>query len=182
MAVVGRVARPHGIRGQVVVNPESDFPHERFRPGAELFVRRGDRVEAITIATVRFQQGRPIIGIRGVDDMNGAQEYAGAELRVPVDRLAALPAGMFYRHDLVGCEVVTRDGAPVGTVREVEGTLAGSRLVLETASGEVLIPLAAEICVSIAPAARRIVVDPPEGLLDLNASGGRRGRRGAQGP
>jgi hypothetical protein len=65
MAVVGRVARPHGIRGQVIVNPETDFPEERFHPGAELFVNRAGRAEPITITTVRFQQQRPVIGLRG---------------------------------------------------------------------------------------------------------------------
>ena len=56
---------------------------------------------------MRFQQGRPVIGLDGVETMNDAEALAGAELRVPVERLAPLPAGTFYRHDLVGCEVET---------------------------------------------------------------------------
>ena len=51
MALVGRIARPHGIRGQVIVNPETDFPEERFQPGAELFIERGGAVEALTLTT-----------------------------------------------------------------------------------------------------------------------------------
>ena len=169
MAVVGRVARPHGIRGQVIVNPETDFPGERFHPGAELFVNRAGRAEPITITTVRFQQLRPVIGLHGIDDMNAAATLAGAELRVPVDRLAVLPPDTFYRHDLIGCAVETSAGAVIGRVEDVEGTMAGSRLVVKANGGaEVLVPLAAEICRVIDPAAKRIVIDPPEGLLELN--------------
>jgi 16S rRNA processing protein RimM len=175
MALVGRVARAHGLRGQVIVNVETDFPDERFQPGAELFVKRANgAVETLTITTVRFHHERPVIGVRGVDDMNAATALAGAELRVPVERLAALPAGTFYRHDLVGCAVETEDGAQVGTVSDVEGTLTGSRLVVQTGHGEALIPLAVEICTRIDPAGKRIVVRLPEGLLELNQGAGRK--------
>jgi 16S rRNA processing protein RimM len=168
MAVVGRIARPHGIRGQVVVSLETDFPEERFRPGAELFIERKGAVEGLTLTSLRFHRDRPIIGIEGVETMNAAEGLAGCELRVPIDQLAALPDGMFYRHDLVGCRVETTDGALVGAVERVEGAVDGSRLVVAAPRGELLIPLAAEICMTVDPVAKRIVINPPEGLLDLN--------------
>jgi 16S rRNA processing protein RimM len=171
MALVGRIARAHGIRGQVIVNPESDFPEQRFRPGAELFVERGGRVEPLTITTARFHGERPVIGIDGIETMNDAATLAGLELRVPVDRLAALPADTFYRHDLIGCRVETIDGQPVGLVRDVEGTMGGSRLVVDGGGGEVLIPMVSPICKVVDPAAKRIVIDPPAGLIEVN--GGR---------
>jgi 16S rRNA processing protein RimM len=167
MALVGRIARAHGNRGQVIVNPETDFPDQRFRPGAEVFIERGG-VRALTLTSVRFQNGRPVLGIAGVDTMDGAEALAGLELRVPADWLATLPRGTFYRHDLIGCRVETRAGQPVGVVQEVEGSLAGSRLVVADGSGDILIPLAAEICTLIDPVAKRIVIDPPEGLLEAN--------------
>ncbi len=167
---MGRIARPHGLRGQVIVNPETDFPGERFHPGAELFVNRSGRAEPITITTVRFQQERPVIGLRGVEDMNAAAGLAGAELRVPIDRLAILPPDTFYRHDLIGCAVETtarhrrrpRRGCRRHDGREPAGRDAEG-------GGELLVPLAAEICKVIDPAAKRIVIDPPDGLLELNA-------------
>jgi len=168
MATIGWIARAHGIRGQVIVNPDTDFPAERFRPGAELFVERGGRVEALTVTSVRFQHARPVLGIAGVETMSEAETFAGCELRVPRDQLATLPAGTYYRHDLIGCRVETRDGAQVGVVKDVEGTLTASRLVVDGGAGEVLIPLAAPVCTSIDLDARRIIIEPPEGLLDLN--------------
>jgi 16S rRNA processing protein RimM len=168
MAGVGRIARAHGIRGQVIVSPETDFPEERFRPGAELFIERNGVVQALTLTSVRFHRERPVIGIAGVETMTDAEALAGRELRVPVDRLAPLPGGTFYRHDLIGCRVETPAGELVGTVENVEGTLSGSRLVVAAGRGEVLIPLVAQICIAVDPAAKRIVIDPPAGLLDLN--------------
>jgi 16S rRNA processing protein RimM len=168
MAVVGRIARAHGIRGQVIVNLETDFPDARFRPGATLFTERGGAVTPLTLTTVRFQNGRPVIGLQGVETMNEAEQLAGLELRVPVEALAPLPEGTFYHHDLVGCRVVTQDGQDVGTVEGVEGTFGGSRLVVSSGRREILIPLATDICRTIDVAGKRIVIDPPEGLLDLN--------------
>lgn len=169
MALVGRIARTHGLRGQVVVNPETDFPDERFRPGAELFVQRGGVVQPVTLTAARFHGGRAIIALSGVESIDDAEALAGLELRVPADRLPALPSGTFYRHDLIGCRVETRSGELVGVVRDVEGGAGGSRLVLAAeAGGEVLIPLATEICTVIDPASKRIVVDPLPGLLEAN--------------
>ncbi len=168
LAVVGRIARAHGNRGQVVVNLETDFPNERFRPGAELFIERRGVVEALRLTTVRFQHERPVVGIDGVDTMNDAEALAGFELRVPVDWLQPLPEGTFYRHDLIGCRVETTSGEAIGIVQDVDAALGGSRLVVGGANGEILIPLAAAICTTVDVAARRIVVDAPEGLLDLN--------------
>jgi len=174
-AVVGRVARAHGNRGEVIVNPDTDFIEDRFAVGAELLVRRADvgqasslAVRVVRVTAMRVHRGRPIIAIEGVVTMNDAEALAGVELRVRVDELEALPDGTFYRHDLVGCRVETTGGEAVGTVEKVEGDLAASRLVVGTPGGEVLIPLAQAICVVIDIAARRIVIDPPEGLLEVN--------------
>jgi 16S rRNA processing protein RimM len=172
MALVGHVARAHGLKGQVIVNVETDFPEERFLPGVELFVNRSGGVQPLVITTARFQNGRPVVGFRGIEDMDAATALAGAELRVPVEQLAPLEAGTFYRHDLIGCAVETEAGVTVGVVSDVEGTMGGSRLVLETERGELLIPLAADICTTIDAASKRIVIEPPEGLLELNVRPG----------
>jgi 16S rRNA processing protein RimM len=96
------------------------------------------------------------------------EPLAGRELRIPEEALQPLEPGTFYHHQLTGCVVETVDGRTVGEVRRVEGGAGGSRLVIDGRRGEVQIPLVAEICVAIDVEARRIRVDPPEGLLELN--------------
>jgi 16S rRNA processing protein RimM len=165
---VGRVARSHGNRGAVIVNPETDFPETRFREGQVLHVRRGERLETLTVGAVRVQGGRPIVTFREIGNMTEAEALAGSELRVTQAELAPLPGNTYYRHDLVGCRVITTGGRVVGTVKAVEGALQHSRLVVDAPEGEVLVPLAQEICVRIDPERREIAIDPPEGLIDLN--------------
>jgi len=170
LLLVGRVARAHGNRGQVIVNLDTDFPEARFAVGQVLHVGIGERVEARRLESVRFHQGRPVIALEGVDSMNAAEALAGAELKIPAADLTPLPEGTFYHHDLVGCEVRDRSAHAIGRVTGVEGTMERSRLVVEDARGrEVLIPMVAEICVKVDPTSRVIVVDPPEGLLDVNS-------------
>jgi 16S rRNA processing protein RimM len=165
--LVGRVARAHGNRGQVIVNPETDFPEERFAAGNTLVVEHAGTATPRRIASVRFHQGRPIIALDGVGTMNDAEALAGADLKMPASELTPLPGGTYYRHDLVGCEVRDTSDRVIGTVSRVEGTLARSHLVVDAARGEVMIPLVDGICTRVDPAARTIVVDPPEGLLEL---------------
>jgi 16S rRNA processing protein RimM len=169
LALVGQVARAHGLRGQVILNVETDFPEERFAPGAELFIQRGGRIEPVTIETVRFQRGRPVVSFAGFDSVDLADSLAGLELRVPLDRLTPLPEGVFYRHDLIGCRVEREDGTTIGTVADVEMDSGGNRLVVDGPGGSILVPLAREICPTIDPTGKRIVIHPPEGLLELNA-------------
>jgi 16S rRNA processing protein RimM len=164
--LVGRIARAHGNRGQVIVNLDTDFPEERFVVGRVLRVGSGG--ESRRIGSVRFHQGRPVIGFEGIDTMDAAEALAGAELKMPASEMQPLPVDTFYHHDLVGCEVKTRRGDEVGRVIAVEGPMERSHLVVASPKGDVMIPLVATICVSVNPAARTIVVDPPEGLLDLN--------------
>jgi 16S rRNA processing protein RimM len=167
LLLVGIVARAHGNKGQVIVNPETDFPEERFAPGNVLVVEHAGQTAERRIATVRFHQGRPVVGFEGVATMDDAEALAGAALKVPAAALAPLPGRTYYRHDLVGCEVTTKDGAIVGTVTDVEGSREQSRLVIAGRGGEVMVPMVEPICLSVDPAAKAIVIDPPEGLLDL---------------
>ena len=169
MAMVGRIARAHGNRGQVIVDPETDFPEERFKPGSVVYRRKGEGIEPLTITAARFHRGRPIIALDGVDTMNAAEALAGAELRIDAETLHPLPPGSFYQHDLVGCAVETSEGIAVGQVTSVEGSGEGSRLVVQgSTAGEILIPLAEAIVVGVHLARRTIVIQPLDGLLDLN--------------
>ena len=170
MVLVGRVARPHGLRGDVAVNPETDFAEERFAPGAPLWVKSERGEERLVIASSRLQGRRPIVSFEGIASIDEVERLAGLELRVPEDLLQPLEQGNYYQHQLVGCAIETSGGERVGVVQRVEGGMGGTLLVVDGgARGEILIPFALDICVDLDVAAKRIVVAPPEGLLELNA-------------
>lgn len=162
----------------MVVNPETDFVDERFAVGASLWTRVAGVVERVKVARAALGGRRPIVGFEGASGVPDAQRLAGAELRVPEDALAELGPGAYYVHQLVGCRVETVAGETVGEVSRVEGGAGASLLAVAGTNGEVLIPLAVSVCPTIDVERRLIVVDAPEGLLEVNQSP--RGRRGAR--
>ncbi len=184
MILVGRVARTHGLKGHVVVHPETDFVEIRFAPGSRLWTRGGHAaagaaagaadgaLRALVVADSRLQGPKPVVGFEGIASIEAAETLAGCELRIPEAEAVRLDGGQVYEHELVGCTVEQLvDGVPtaVGRVVKVEGGLGGSRLIVEAPGGEVQVPFATAICVEVDVAGRRIRIDPPEGLLDLNA-------------
>ena len=181
LVVVARVARPHGRRGEVILNLETDFPEQRFAPGNRVMIRRGADAEALVVRSVWFMKSRPVVGFEGFESIDDADTLAGHELRIPAGELADLPPGMFYHHDLVGCRVETTGGEAIGEVVAVEGSGEASRLVLQTPRGEELIPLVSEMVPLVDTGARRIVIAAPDGLLGLNETArSRRMREGWQ--
>jgi len=106
-----------------------------------------------------------IFKFQGVDTISDAERLAGAEVAIPFEQRAALGEQEYYQSDLIGCEVVDTTGRSLGVVTDFEET--GGTPILQVGD-DLLIPFAKSICVTIDPANRRIVVNPPDGLLDLN--------------
>ena len=179
MALVGRIARPHGLKGQVVINPETDFVEERFAIGATVWIRSASGEERLTVASIRVQNGRPVVGFEGFTRIEDVERLAGLELRVPESALQPLQPGRYYEYQLVGCTVETTSGRVVGTVDAVEGSAGATRLVMNGPRGEILIPLAVDICVDVDVANKRILIRAPDGLLELNET--KRSRQSAVG-
>jgi 16S rRNA processing protein RimM len=158
---IAHVVRAHGIRGEVAADMLTDFP-ERFDDVAEVTLRPAE------VEGHRFHKGRVLLKFAGVDSMTDAERLRGFDVVVPEEELHELPEDFYYDFDLVGCAVVTTSGEAVGTVESVLRTGAAELLSVRRAGGgEALIPFVDEICPEVDVEARRIVVDPPEGLLDL---------------
>lgn len=168
MLLVGIVARTQGNRGEVVVNTTTDFVEERFGEGAVLWGRppAGGAPEALRIRTFRMHLGRPAVTFGDVATINDAERFTGWELRVPESARQALPAHVYYQYDLIGCAVVTEAGETIGQVKAIDGE-GQVRLVVAAPKGDVLVPFTQAFC-DVDVAARRIVIRPPEGLLDVN--------------
>ncbi len=158
-----------GIRGEVSAEILTDFP-ERFDATEAVTLRRGSDVRPATVDGHRFHKGRVLLKLAGIDTMTDAERLVGYDVVVPDEQLYELPEGedLYYEFDLVGCAVVTTDGIDVGSVETVLRTGAQDLLTVRRQTGaEALIPFVDEICVEVDVEAKRIVIDPPEGLLDL---------------
>lgn len=172
---VARILRPHGRRGEVAAEILTSFPERLTRlASAELCgdaqVPRKARVRSCWLSPSRG--GQAIFHFEGVDSISDAEKLAGLEVRIPFADRLPLPPGSYYVTDLAGCEVREPSGAALGRVRDVQFTgedLTGTPLlVIDSRRGELLVPLAQEICTRIDLAARLIEVALPDGLLDLN--------------
>ena len=171
MVLVGRISRPHGLRGDVLIAPETDFPDVRFAEGAALFAQRGDTVVALEIDRSRVHAGKLLVGFRGLERLEDV-EGLGRDLRMPESALVPLPDGEYYWYQYVGAPVQTEAGESVGTVVRVEPTGGSGMLVVQRGTEEIQVPLTASMCPVLRP--DLIVVRPPEGLLDLNTRGPKR--------
>lgn len=150
---IGHVAKAHGLKGDLVVSL-LDTQSERLAPG--LVVTAGER--ELTIERVQRHQKRWIVHVAGVESREAAEELHGAPLRAPAP--ADHEPGLWV-HRLVGMHVVTGDGRVCGTVEAVQANPAHDILALDTGA---LVPV---VFIVGEPADGRVVIDPPEGLLDL---------------
>ncbi|MBX7430753.1 ribosome maturation factor RimM [Mycobacterium sp. Y57] len=169
--VVGRVAKAHGVTGEVVVEVRTDDPDRRFAPGATLRgrVARGSAEHEYVVESVREHGGRLLVRLAGVADRDAADTLRGTLFVVDSADLPPIEdPDEFYDHQLEGMAVSTTAGLPVGTVTEVLHTAAGELLAVRDGDGhEVLVPFVSAIVASVSVADRAIVIDPPEGLLEL---------------
>jgi 16S rRNA processing protein RimM len=161
MLLAGQIGKPHGIAGEVYVTPISDDPG-RFEPGASLVHEDG---RELTVETSRAHRDRFLVKFAGFDARTEAEGLRGS-LYVHIEQARELEADEFWPHDLVGAEVVEPGGRRVGRITEVRPGPAHDLLVVETGSGERMIPAVKAIVTSIDTVAHRIHVDPPAGLLD----------------
>jgi len=178
VAVV-RLGRCRGLRGEIygdVLNPPESYGWLRRvwlrgAGGALLFDGK-----PLDVVEARPYKGRLILRFAGIDSVEAAHPLTGCEAVVPRGELPPLPEGEYYLSDLVGCTVVDRrTGAPAGTVTGWQDFGGSILLEMEPAGeaggGVVWIPFTRSICVEIRPGDRLLVVDPPEGLFELNRSG-----------
>ena len=171
--VVGRIAKAHGITGEVVVEVRTDDPASRFAAGGTLLLKdsRAGTQRPVVVESVRPHGGRLLVRLRGIGDRDGADALRGGLFVVDSADLPPISdPDEFYDHQLEGLRVRTVEGKDVGDVTEVLHTAAGELLSVRTGSGaEVLVPFVAAIVTSVSLADRLVQIDPPEGLLELEA-------------
>lgn len=167
--VVGRIGKPHGIRGELTVEVRTDAPEIRFAPGSVL-VTDPARVGPITVEAVRWHSGRLLLRVVGVHDRTAAEGLRGVVLTadVPDDEVPDDPEE-FFDHQLRGLAVRTVEGVEVGVVDDVVHLPGQDLLGVRRPDGrETLVPFVAEMVPEIDVDAGYLVIDPPPGLLDLD--------------
>jgi 16S rRNA processing protein RimM len=189
---VARILRPRGNRGEVAAELLTDFP-QRLTELQEAFLsdERSQEPRRLQIKTCWLSQNHPgqaVFHFEGYSSISDAEKLRGMEVLLPIEQRVSLPAGQYFISDLIGCSVFesARDASPLasspcsmstapsllGSVTDVqftgEGVSGTPLLVVDAREGELLIPLAEDICTKIDPAARRIDVSLPEGLRELN--------------
>jgi len=167
LVVIARAVRTHGLKGEIVAELLTDFP-ERFEELEELILvaPAGER-KLVQLEDHWFQKDRVVLKLAGCDDVESAKHLAGYDFAVAEADRVPLEEDEFYDWELEGCTVKAGDKS-IGQVQSVLRTGGAEILVISDDSGkEQLVPLAAEIVVKIDKAAKVILIDPPEGLLDL---------------
>jgi 16S rRNA processing protein RimM len=164
---IARIARPQGIRGEVIADVLTDFPERFEKLRSAWVITPTDQVEQLNIERARLHKGRVLLKITGFDNMDQAEALRGFRIAITENELAPLPPDAYYDFDLKGCEVSTVSGECIGSVEAVEKHGAAPLLKVRGKSQEHLIPLVLSICVEIDVAHKRIVIAPPEGLLEL---------------
>ncbi|MDQ2586278.1 ribosome maturation factor RimM [Saccharothrix yanglingensis] len=169
--VVGRVAKAHGISGELAVDVRTDSPETRFAPGSVLAAKLRDGTSRdLTVTAARNHSGRLLVRFEEVLTRDVAETLRGTLLLGSTDDLP--PTGdpdEFYDHELEGLAAELADGTKVGTVREVVHGPGGELLVItREGGGEHLVPFVREIVPTVDVAGRRVVLTPPEGLLDAD--------------
>jgi 16S rRNA processing protein RimM len=193
--IVARILRPRGNKGEVAAELLTDFP-KRLTGMAEVFIGASDRAQAdeprlIALKSCWLSQnhkGQAVFHFEGCNSISEAEKFRGHDVFLPIEKRVALGAGQYFVDDLIGCSVfetpvrasvvssspcsLATAPALLGVVRDVqftgEGVSGTPILAVDTSSGELLVPLAEDICANIDTRARRIDVVLPEGLRDLN--------------
>ncbi|GIQ68671.1 ribosome maturation factor RimM [Xylanibacillus composti] len=167
---VGKIVNTHGIRGEIKVVPQTDFPDVRFASGSKLMLvppeALGEGAFPVTVKTARDHKTFLLVRLEEFDNINQVEKYKGGQLKVTEDQLLELEEGEYYYYEIVGCSVVTEDGEEIGVVKEVLTPGANDVWVVKRPKGpDLLLPVIDECVLAVDVEAKRVTVHLMEGLL-----------------
>lgn len=166
MFTIGKIVNTHGIKGEVKVVRISDF-EERFNPGQTVYAIKDDKSIELTIAAHRLHKGFDLIQFKDYANINLVESFKGCKLKILEDQLTELEENEFYYHEIIGCEVYTVEDIKLGKVKEILSPGANDVWVVKQERGkDLLIPYIEDVVTEVDIEAKRIVIQPMEGLLD----------------
>ncbi len=165
LVTVGRIVAPHGVRGEMRVRLETDFP-ERFDGLRQVYLLQAGRVTTMQITGRRPHHGGMLVTLEGIDTLDAAARLRGAAIAVSRDEVVPLGPGRYYLFEIVGLRVRTDGGQSLGVVAEVMQGPANDVYVVRGDGGEILIPALRDVVRRIDLAAGEMVVVVPSGLVE----------------
>lgn len=167
LIVVARAVRTRGLKGEIVAELLSDFP-ERFKHISAVFAVGFGEKKSLELENHWFQNDRIVLKFAGYDDIESARSLIGFDFALPESERMKLSENEYYDWELEGCAVVIKDGPTLGIVRGVLRTGGVELLAVEDESArEHLVPMVESFVIKIDISRREILIDPPEGLLEL---------------
>jgi 16S rRNA processing protein RimM len=163
---LGEIVATHGLDGWVKFHP-FNVDGDTLGAGLQVFLAKADRQALYEIESSKPHKNQLLIKLRGIDHIDAAKLLIGATLRVDDSVLAALEPGQYYQYQVVGFDVVDKDGNAIGKLVATLKTAGGDLYVVQGAEKEHLIPAVKEIVEKVDFDAKIIIIDPPDGLLDL---------------
>jgi 16S rRNA processing protein RimM len=168
--LVGRLRKPHGLKGDCAIFPLTDEPEAVFAPGQKVWVKdlAGDVIAGpLTIARSRSYHREWLVAFEGHDRIEAVEAWKGTFLSAPASELRQLDQGEVYLHELAGFAVRDRNNTPLGVVSDLEEGPTGVMLTVQGPKREFLLPYKKEFVKAVDREGRKLVVDLPEGLMDL---------------
>lgn len=166
LLIVGRIGRVHGVRGEVTVEVRTDSPEDRFQVGTSI-ATDPSKFGPLTITGQRWHNGILLLTFDGVSDRGAAEKIKNVLLMADVD-IAESDADEFHVQLLIGSTIELIDGTVLGTIDDVLTTKGQNLLSFMRGGKQVLIPFVKAIVPTVDIASRKVVITPPEGLLDEN--------------
>jgi len=166
LVALGKVVRSQGRDGRIKLRLNEKGPTGF--GGSTVFIRRGEGLEAFEVESLVLDRNAYVLKLKGVDTLAAADALAGLDIYAAETDFRRLGRDLYYDFQVIGCRVRTRDGTEIGEVASVLAAGGPVLLVVRRGSGDVYVPFTEAICVKVDPEAREVVIDPPDGLLDLN--------------
>jgi 16S rRNA processing protein RimM len=165
---VGKVANTHGLRGELKIVSQTDFPEERFRPGSRLTMMDPNQTEQIEVevASSRNHKNTYIVKFKAWNEINDVEKYKGWFLKINEEQRFELPEHEYYYNEIIGCHVVSEEGLELGVIQEILSPGANDVWVVQPATGKaVYIPYIEDVVKQVDVRNKQVVVHILEGLL-----------------
>ncbi|MDH4164178.1 MAG: ribosome maturation factor RimM [Nitrospirota bacterium] len=166
LITIGKVLKPHGVKGEIKIEPLTDHP-DRFLKLRRVFLvsSRGEQKEC-RVKAVRYMNGDPLLLLEGYSAPETAKAFNGWLVQVPEEEAVPLPEGHYYWFELIGMEVVNEAGEKLGTITDIFETGSNDVYVMKAGTREIYLPATKEVVRQVDRKARRMVIHVLEGLLD----------------